>query len=39
MHFILEVDVLNFFNAINFNPVALPGNPANRDVVPGDQFA
>ncbi len=31
MNFILEVDVLNLFNAINFNPVALPGNPANRD--------
>jgi len=31
MRFILEVDVLNLFNAINFNPVALPGNPANRD--------
>jgi carboxypeptidase family protein/TonB-dependent receptor-like protein len=27
----LEVDVLNLFNAINFNPVALPNNPANRD--------
>ena len=31
MRFILEVDVLNLFNAINFNPVALPVNPANRD--------
>ena len=31
MYFTVEVDVLNLFNAINFNPVALPGNPANRD--------
>jgi hypothetical protein len=29
LHF--EVDVLNLFNAINFNPVALPANPTNRD--------
>jgi hypothetical protein len=27
----IEIDVLNLFNAINFNPVALPGNPANAD--------
>jgi hypothetical protein len=31
MHFVVELDVLNLFNAINFNPVALPANPANRD--------
>lgn len=31
MSFVVEVDVLNLFNAINFNPVVLPGNPANRD--------
>jgi hypothetical protein len=31
MQFVVEFDVLNLFNAINFNPVALPGNPANRD--------
>jgi hypothetical protein len=30
-HVLVEVDVLNLFNAINFNPVALPQNPANRD--------
>jgi hypothetical protein len=30
-YFIFEVDVLNLFNAINFNPVALPANPTNRD--------
>ena len=28
---VVEVDVLNLFNAINFNPVALPANPTNRD--------
>ena len=28
---VVEVDVLNIFNAINFNPVALPANPTNRD--------
>jgi hypothetical protein len=28
---VVEVDVLNLFNAINFNPVALPASPANRD--------
>ena len=31
MHFVVEFDVLNLFNAINFNAVALPGNPTNRD--------
>jgi hypothetical protein len=28
---VLEADVLNLFNAINFNPVGLPANPANLD--------
>jgi hypothetical protein len=27
---LVEVDVLNLFNAINFNPIALPANPVNR---------
>ena len=30
-YFVMEFDVLNLFNAINFNPVALPANPTNRD--------
>ena len=31
VNLVVEVDVLNLFNAINFNPVALPANPTNRD--------
>ena len=31
MNLLVEIDVLNLFNAINFNPVALPVNPTNRD--------
>jgi hypothetical protein len=30
MRLVLQVDVLNLFNAINFNPVALPANPTSR---------
>jgi hypothetical protein len=31
VNLVVEIDVLNLFNAINFNPVALPVNPTNRD--------
>jgi len=31
MNLVLEADVLNLFNAINFNPVGLPTNTTNPD--------